>query len=101
MKYLKYFENKNELKNFVILKDSLNMFYIFKVLDYNKVTDVYVLRRLYQYFSNVNKIEQILDGDYKTLNIRQIKNNLLYQSEDLQDCVDKLPTLKNINKYNL
>ena len=101
MKYLKYFENKKDLKKYIILKDSLDMFYIFKVLNYMNNADMYILRRLYQYFSNVNKTEKIIHVDYKTLNIRQIKNNLLYESDNLQDCIDKLPTLKNINKYNL
>lgn len=98
MKHLKYFENKNELKKYLILKDSFDMFYIFEYISTYK--DI-LLKRLYNYYSNVNILQKAYPVDYKTLNIRQIKNNLLYESDNLQDCIDKLPTLKNINKYNL
>jgi len=99
MKYLKTYENNSKLKKYII-REYRFAFSIFEVNNFSK--DEVLLTELYTSYKKLNgKIESVKNDKPYLVPIRIINKNLVYQSDNLQDCLDALPKIGDINKYNL
>jgi hypothetical protein len=106
MKYLHYFENNNpELKKYIVVKsnDYINFFddtydyYILKFIGFDTDKNWIQTEFVYQY-NNEDTYNKILN-DYYELNLNKL--NIVYQSNTLKDCIEKLSIISKSNKYNL
>ena len=98
MKYLKYFENINQLKDYIIFRDFDNIIYIIKILSKAHTLDI-PYKKLYR-LDNNNLYELTNDNCYYHSSI-YIKKNALFQSDDLNYCKDNIIQITKIKKYNL
>jgi hypothetical protein len=123
MKYIKTFEalSIKDLKKYLIIQsdqnhDILSIHEKHMPSQYSKVgSDIY-LKELYNYYLK----EYIhTDGNYRSLpnklysinrNFKSyrpehfddfIRDNILYMSDELQDCINIIPYISNINKFNI
>jgi hypothetical protein len=108
MKYLKSYENINiPLKKYVIWKQDTDL-EVFEVTDKIEKWDtdkVIIINILYKF--KLGKIEPVSLNKRPTagLDLTNLQNNIknfcIYQSDNLQDCLDILEILDTSNKYNL
>ena len=122
MKYLRLFENLKDklpkLDKYLVWQSSDND--IFTILentnkvkmsgngDYNRYKIIPV-KHLYDYNlkTDILKVRENLMGGGRTSGLiygdieNSIKTFLIYQSNDLQDCIDTLKIMSDVNKYNL
>lgn len=112
MKYIKTYENviENLIDKFVvyrttsttidpITKKEYQFLFIFKIKSIDEY-DTVTVKRYYEYDTMLNKLKNSEIDDIKG-NINILLENTLFSSDNLQDCVDMLPVLSDINKYNL
>lgn len=104
MKYLKTYEqNKEKLKNYIVweYKNKIVVFEIKTQYDNSPIS----LKRVNLYNIKKNYIEEIKLEEHDKMiyykNINEIKDGLLYQSDNLKDCIDKVKYLSDIKKYNI
>ena len=105
MKYIKSFENINdEDDRFYIIFDRSDKLLIFEITPavFSEDINVKNFLQLFEYDKKYNKIHKsesdIGEFDYENLSKKQ---NILYKSNNLQDCIDNLPLINGANKYNL
>ena len=97
MKYIKTFENKYEFLKYVILKHCGDIF-IVKILS----SSWYIIfKKLYKYEN-----DELIENDYfdevkYNYDFEFIINNTLFQSDNLQECIDIIPDILATKKYNL
>ena len=105
MKHIKTFESQNlkELKKYVVWK----MKFVLVILEVVYQDDGAIqLKRLYKYLPEVEfkrlRIRET-DQDMYTFSEEEVKENVIYESDNLDDCldVDLLYSLFNADKYNL
>jgi hypothetical protein len=98
MKHLKSFENinYNNLKKYIIWKDPIEKreYDILEIYDFKH--GVIYVNFLYSYKNKLRKINM----DYRSF-ISDSFYNIKYTSDDLQDCIDKIYTIADSEKYNL
>ena len=108
MKYIKTFENINNYKRYIIYPTASSPYlYILEVLQEDD--SFIILRKSYRYGSlqksnggsafGIKGLEE-LDGTTIQFTPERMKN-AVYQSDNIQDCLDKLPVIKNMMKYNI
>ena len=97
MKHLKYFENtiKDDL-HYIIWKDNDDTLVISETK--KNLYNTTHCKLLYTY-----KNEKLKKINHKNLGIKFniIKNFILYQSDNLKNCLNIISTLSDTNKYNL
>lgn len=106
MKHLKYFENDSELpvlKKYVVLNtySVLWIVWIVEVLDIVQnfhITINYCDK--YEYTKSTKQLRKCTNDD-RVWDTRYNSNNIAFQSDNIEDCIDMLPILANTNKYNL
>jgi hypothetical protein len=108
MKYIKTYESKLNLKNYIAYEGKYG---IILILEIEKLHETYVkFKRLFTYNpSQVSRITGKLgeltknNNDNVTLLNFEINKGILYQTDNLNDLLgeDFLRSLKDINKYNL
>ena len=103
MKYIKKFENTIEdtqppLKKYIIYysKEQLPTFQLIEILS----TSIKESKIKFHYQSNKDNIEKSPKEPYTTITNVLIKNSK-YQSDNLEDCLDKLKLIIHTTKYNL
>lgn len=100
MKYLKTFEKtKYNLKKYFIIKSSIG--YI--LLENVKFTDNkerIVINQLYILRTKGNEIKKMCDY-YYNFTLKYIIERIIYQSNNIDDCLEFLEVLLSQNKYNL
>ena len=79
--------------------DGLLLLEVIKVLRASNIGNV-ELKRLYRFKNNV---VQKLNNKYtfRLRDIYEFRENILYQSDNLQDCLEQLPIILDTEKYNL
>ena len=116
MKYIKTYENKkiDNLKKYFIYKNNSVIYSIYKIIGtietnnnpkFKKQSNDFfsmTINREYYYLRESKKL--IADDDNKkilvgTSNFRF--DNIIYTSDNLEDCVDFIKTILNSIKYNL
>lgn len=102
MKYLKTYEKykESDFKKYFIgtLFDSLAIFNIIEMSNKNMAE----IKILLIYNKTNDEIKEFKGGEEsykKSLDI--IKNKILFQSDNIQDCIDIIPILSDTIKYNL
>jgi len=97
-KYEKY--NNTEFKKYFI-SELLDYLAIFKLIGITN-GDTAEIHVLLVYIKKDNEIKEFKGGieSYKKP-LWSIKNNILFQSDNIQDCIDIIPILLDTNKYNL
>jgi hypothetical protein len=79
------------------------------ILIYSGRSDIYALlknlgnqfKKIYHSTRYNNKLEPYNENFYFTINYKSFTKMYLYDSDNLQDVIDKFKILKNVNKYNL
>ena len=106
MKHLKTFEatiedDHTKLKKYIIYysKELLPTYQIIEILYTEPYRDNSKIKFWYQSINN-NEIEKSSKLPYTTSTNYLIKNTI-YQSDNLQDCIDKLEIMIHTYKYNL
>ena len=108
MKHLKTFEKLNikavELKKYVIwsiLTSPINRCSILEVIFNDKYTAV--LKRIYTYdlLTNSQIDDSLMADNIFEYSPRHVKENIIFESDNIQDCYDFIETLKISKKYNL
>ena len=106
MKYLKTFESEidfTKLKKYIIVQEKnksqsakyiLNVIEIFKIRQY---PDKIKVKQLYSYDDKLKK--EIFTDTF--IFEKMEKYNILYQSDNIEECINILPTLGELNKYNI
>ena len=109
MKHLKLYEyEETEVSKFYMVFGnkpiSFNkiQYTIFKVNRYINTDNEYVrLTKLY-YYTTDGKLKKINPPDDIGVFIyTRLSSEIIYESPDLQDCIDKLPLLAATSKYNI
>ena len=106
--YIKTFENIKNYKRYIIfpfVTALSSSFYILEVLQEDE--SFIVLRKSYKYYDEykgkpafgIQGLEELY-GDTIKFTPERMKN-AVYQSDNIQDCLDKLPVIKNMMKYNI
>ena len=100
MKYLKTYESKSfEKGKYVVMKHKWqldNLLFIYNIMNV-KTTEI-VVKRLYRFDINTNKLTE--DNDIYYFGTKDYKpTDIIYQSDNLQDCIDRLPKLTMLKKY--
>jgi len=98
---IKTFEKytSDDFKSYIIWKGKK----IFMILSVIQVTENHLkFKKLYNYYGN-GKIEKIRDEQAMSIyhNYDQIKRHIVYESDNLQDCIDMLSDIDIAIKYNL
>lgn len=95
MKYIKKFEN-NQFKKYIIFY--YDHFLSLEILEVNSVQkDMIITSELYSYKDN--KLTKEKGHDFAVMN--DSYDQILYQSDSLEECIDIIPSIYNSNKYNL
>jgi len=102
MKYLKTYESKSfEKGKYVVMKHKWqldNLLFIYNIM--NVKTSEIVVKRLYRFDINTDKLTE--DNDIYYFGTKDYKpTDIIYQSDNLQDCIDRLPKLTMLKKYKL
>jgi len=103
MKYLKTFEsNKYDFKTYLLYKVNPDIYFILKFVRLNgTLRDTYITtNKCYSYSKILNNLVPQHAGyrlEYSDDNIKDI----IYQSDNIQDCLDVIHTLKDTEKYNI
>ena len=111
MKYIKYFESTikddlSNLKKYILWNGSDGNLYIFETGEKYVTTwgpPLNCCRILYKYMYN-KKEKRLYDesgtkGDFSIGADR--KHLIIYQSDNIQDCIDVINTIENTIKYNI
>jgi len=103
MKYIKKFESTDmmtelpKLKKYVLYKANTNTYFILEITGYE---NTYIAtKKLYIYTLLLDKLRKG-KHQYYNININRV-HEIVYDSDNLKDVVDIIPTLKEIDKYNL
>lgn len=107
MKYLKTFEELgDDIKRYFIINSASGYMIIEKLRiwldvdekDEDKKTKIEI-KQLYIYGSRLIKISDSMDSFNFSLGF--MKRKIVYQSDNLQECMDELKDIKTRDKYNL
>ena len=104
MNHLKLYENYNNIKKYIIWEfpnyhnENRKVSCIFQVIKaeyyFLYVEELYI-------FDNNSLIESDKNSKQIRYSEREYNEHVLYETDDLQDCIDMLLMLPYINKYNL
>ena len=98
MKYLKKFEIVG-LKKYVIIKGHYTFFRLFIVEITNIENNYVVTKDIFQMTINDDKPKAVENWNRRPYN--SVIEDILYQSDDLEDCKNKLSEMISASKYNL
>ena len=117
MKHIKTFESTNyfddlednlkRLKKYLLLKVNSNisgeMYYILEILKISIEEDSISCSKKYIYRKLANRLKKGHHQYYEFTIDKFFKNesNILCNSDDIKDCLDIIPTLNQIDRYNL
>lgn len=110
MKYIKAYENTEEniplLKKYCIWKNTNDTLEILELVgsEKNKKYSKYMsLLSLYFYYPSENKLVKLKRQNQAQIAFDSniIKTYVPYTSDNIQDCIDMLPIISNIEKYNI
>ena len=102
MKYIKTFENIDEdLEKYIAIKFTSNII-VAEIIRFNSSGEL-IVRRLYNKHENSKHLDTFDKEDKKEMlvNYENIKNRIVYQTNDLQQLLDILDSLFYVSKYNL
>jgi len=105
MKYIKTHESLLEdnidpfQKYSIYNSESLNEFYILRIISVSK-TQVKMLKLYRTSKNDFWLVKTDTEGAYHT-DKYNLLNHEVYRSDDLQDCINKLPELVTTNKFNI
>lgn len=104
MKHLKIYEDykKENFKKYFIA-DVTYALVIFEILGEGQMSkDSVEIRMLFIYNKEKDKIEDMPEfSNSYDKPITTIKNKMIYQSNDLEDCIEKIRYINDENKFNL
>lgn len=104
MKYIKRFENLTEnltdVKEYFVIPSGPDLLFVFQNIGVDIMLEAI---HIYTYNKNNEEIIKIDDSGFSPyrFSYSNLNNFMLYESDDLQSVLDKLPMLVNIKKYNL
>lgn len=106
MKYIKTYEKINP-KKYLLMQSILDDDLYF-VLELTNIDDIpwveyyYInTKKLYTYDKNSDKLTRKKHQTYAIGDNDAFEQHLIYQSDILQDVLDVIPTLKDVDKYNI
>lgn len=104
MKYIKKFENS---KKYILLEYG----YIYLIIEIININNNIIFKKLYSFnpsqvswsTGKLGSISKIDDDKRYSISTIDIKDRILYQTDNLNDLLDEdfLRIIKDINKYNL
>lgn len=98
MKYIKTFEKKISLKEYVVI----NHEYTYMILRINEISkDTVSYTPLYIFNKLNNNGAFILKGTDSKYYGEQLNDIIVFQSNNLSECIEILPALNKMKKYNL
>lgn len=102
MKYIKTYENNEEPKRFIIEKEYSNL-YIWQVIRKNArkkkdVDDYYMIKNIFRYENGKSNNDH--SPPFGTSK-KMLYENMVYQTDDLDDALEKVELLITANTYNL
>lgn len=104
MKHLKIYEAlHSNYKNYILCKSNENLYYILELLDLKNQQIPWcqiTTRILYTYKKSIDKLYKT-DNEILNFEPEKYGKHIIYQSNNLQEVLKMIPTLKNIDKYNL
>ena len=107
MNYIKMFENfQEDLKKYLILSffDVLVLVEIINI-EYPENSiykeTVVLYKKLYTYRNKIREISKFLKNDLNGKPISEIKSKMVFQSDDLKECIDNLEVIMNTRKFNI
>ena len=107
MKHIKYFESEINIKKYFIgpyYKDLAIFEVLEEVTDYisgsTKFDKLLKVRMIFIYKIEYKNIIESHDKDPYIKSIKSV-NNSIFKSNDIQDCFNIIPYIKDTNKYNL
>jgi hypothetical protein len=102
MRYIKSYENNIniDIKKYIIvdfgeIKNDTDRYYILRISD-KKINDNDINYDKYYYMASDEILKGEMDGSYSLSKI-----NIIYQTDDESDAVEKLKMCYTTNKYNL
>jgi hypothetical protein len=102
MKYLKTYENNinKNIKKYIIVdfgetKNEADRYYILRIID-KKISNDDINYDKYYYMISDEILTGEMDGSYSLSKI-----NIIYQTDDENDAIEKLKMCYTTNKYNL
>jgi len=101
MKYIKLFEsitNSSEFKNYLVYKVNNDIYFILQYI-YNISNYEVITKKCYLYSKILNNT--VFQKGAYCFNTPDNVKNIIYQSDDIEDCISVLPTLQDIEKFNL
>lgn len=101
MKYIKKYEKVERFKDYIILNYPSTVV-LFKIKEFSQNTTT--LTKIYVYDKQNQKTIELVNMSGENFNqgdTQKLESKILYQSNDLQECIEKLPLLANTMKYNL
>lgn len=101
MKYIKKYEKVERFRDYIILNNPSHLL-LFKLKDFSQNTTT--VQKLYVYDKQNQKTIELVNMSGENFNqgeTQRIEPKIIYQSNDLQECIDRLPILANAMKYNL
>jgi len=100
----KIFENKSNLKKYLLLHNNIdkNLYYVLEVsnLIHSSSEDYILTKKLYK-FNKQDNIVLKTSHQYYSVFLSNFDRDVMYQSDDLKKILDILPTLKDVDNYNL
>lgn len=96
MKYLKHFDNENQIKKYIVIERKTN-YVIFRVI--LKSISKIELEQLF--IINKSSLEPIKSKSVIVSFTPDIINDVVYQSDTLEDTLNQIKTLITTRKYNL
>jgi hypothetical protein len=105
MKHIKKYENNdNKLKKYIIW-ETINSFYIFNII---KEEDVNEFKRIYykMLFSvDKNNTDKLIpiddDGRIERYISKNMRDSIVFESDELETCINVISTLIISKKYNI
>ena len=98
---IKTFERINQPKKYLLVKSLLDddLFFVLELLDNDHKTTT--TKKLYRYDKQEDKLVRKRHQTYSIGDKDIFDECVIYQSDILQEDLDVIPTLKEIDKYNL
>lgn len=104
MKYIKSYESVNilELKKYLIWKSHIDS-EIYHIVEVSKIqSDDVTARILYWYHDEINKLEKSQSIKFQKIPLEMfLPENILDQSDNLEELKNRIVLLKKADKYNI
>jgi hypothetical protein len=105
MKHLKSYENTTEddiskLKKYLVYNDNSTYYYIDTIKYYDKISNDITCKMIYQYYDKILNFKSI-NSIHTYSPISEYLKDILFTSDNLEECFEFIKQLFILKKYNL